>query len=65
LVEEAVAATGLPLLTGTADLAPDLVAAMDLYKAGKNQPSLGKFVEDLNSALLQVTAQKSPGDYGP
>ncbi len=54
LVEEAVFTAGIPLLTGTADLAPDLVDAMDLYRAAKNDPSLGKFVEDLKAALRQI-----------
>jgi hypothetical protein len=33
------------------EYAPDLVAAMDLYHAGKNQPSLRHFVDELRSAL--------------
>lgn len=44
----------MPLLTGTADLAPDLVEAMDLYRAGKNQPSLGHFVDGFNGALRRL-----------
>ncbi len=54
LVHEAVEAAGMPLLTGTADLAPDLVDSMDLYRAGKNQASLGHFIADLRSALLRL-----------
>jgi hypothetical protein len=51
LVEDAAERAGAPLLTGPADLAPDLVESMDLYRAGKNQPSLGHFIDDLRGAL--------------
>jgi hypothetical protein len=54
LVEEAAAQAGTPLLTGPADLAPDLVELMDLYRAGKNQPSLGHFVDALRGALRRL-----------
>ncbi len=54
VVEEAVTTAGTPLLTGTADLAPDLVAGMDFFRAGKNQPSLGKFVEELRGELRRI-----------
>jgi hypothetical protein len=36
------------------EYAPDLVAAMDLYRAGKNQPSLGHFIADLTSAFKRL-----------
>jgi hypothetical protein len=32
----------------------DLVAAMDLFRAGKNQPSLKQFVDGIRSALQQL-----------
>lgn len=54
LVEAAVVAGGTPLLTGIADLAPDLVAGMDPYRAGKNQPSLGHFIAALRGALRRI-----------
>lgn len=54
IVEEAVRRAQLPLLTGIADLAPDLVEAMDLYRAGKNQASLKSFFDDLRNALRQI-----------
>jgi len=57
LVEDAVRAAELPLLTGTADLAPDLVAEMDLFQAGKNQPSLGHFVSDLRGVLRRLAGR--------
>jgi len=34
--------------------ASDLVAAMDFFRAGKNQPSLKHFVEQIQSALQQL-----------
>lgn len=54
LVEQAVEKSGTPLLTGTADLAPDLVEAMDLYKAGKAQQSLRLFVEGIKAGLRRL-----------
>jgi hypothetical protein len=51
LVEKAVEAAGVPLLTGTADLAPDIVESMDFYRASKNQHSLGHFVDGLRAAF--------------
>lgn len=51
LVEEAARQASLPLITGIADLAPDLVDAMDLYRAGQAQPSLRHFVDELKGAL--------------
>lgn len=54
LVQEAAGRAGILLLTGPADLAPDLVERMDLYRAGKNQPSLGHFINDLRGALRRL-----------
>lgn len=56
LVEEAAERAGTPLLTGTADLAPDLVDGLDLYRAAKNQPSLGHFLKGLRAALRQLAS---------
>jgi hypothetical protein len=36
------------------EIAPDLVAAMNLYHAGRAAPSLGHFVTDLRSALQNL-----------
>jgi len=36
---------------GGIEFAQDLVGAMDLYRAGKSEPSLGSFVDDLRRAL--------------
>jgi hypothetical protein len=33
------------------DIAPDIVAAMDLYRAGKKAASLKHFIDDLRDAL--------------
>jgi len=42
-----------PTLSGT-EFALKLVMQMDLYRAGKNEPSLGAFVEDLRTALRRL-----------
>ena len=60
LVEDAASRAGTPLLTGPADLAPDLVEGMDLYRAGKNQPSLGHFIHDLRGALRRLAQPPAP-----
>lgn len=36
---------------GGAEFAEKIVGDMDLYRAGKNEPSLGSFIEDLRSVL--------------
>ena len=47
---------GQPILTTEMELAPDLVRAMDLYRAGKNkhQRSLKRFVEDLRTGIRSL-----------
>jgi len=60
LVQDAASRAGTPLLTGPADLAPDLVERMDLYRAGKNQPSLGHFLDDLRGALRRLAQSSNP-----
>jgi hypothetical protein len=60
LIDEAVGGAGIPLLTGPADLAPDLVAAMDFYRAGRNQPSLRHFVDDLRGRLRRLAESRFP-----
>lgn len=60
LVMDAVRRADLPLLTGTEDLAPDLVEAMDLYRAGQAQPALRHLVDELRGALrLLATAREA------
>lgn len=43
-----------PILTSEMEYAPDLVAAMDLFRAGKNQPSLKHFADEIRSALQSL-----------
>ncbi len=45
---------GATILTDEMEFAPDIVKEMDLYQAGKNQPSLGHFIEDLHAALAAM-----------
>jgi len=40
---------------GGIEFAQDLVSAMDLYRAGKSEPSLGFFVDDMRRALRAVS----------
>lgn len=54
LVTDRIAAGSEVVVTGPADLIPDLVDEMDLYRAGKNQPSLKHFLDDLRTALEPV-----------
>lgn len=42
------------ILTDAMEFAPEIVAAMDLYRAGKGQSSLKHFVDELRSALRSV-----------
>lgn len=55
LLRESILAADQPILTSEMEYAPDLVAAMDLFRAGKNQPSLKSFVEELRGALRGTT----------
>jgi hypothetical protein len=48
---EAVAAAGHPVLLGGIEFAEELVASMDLYRAGKTERSLKRFVDDLRAGL--------------
>ncbi len=45
---------GQPILTTAMEYAPDLVAAMDLFRAGRNQPSLRHFVDEVRSKLQRA-----------
>lgn len=55
LIDAIRAAENIPTLGGI-EYAADLAAAMDLYRAGKNEPSLGSFVDDLQR-LLKLLAK--------
>ena len=46
------------------EFAPDLIEAMDLYRAGKNQRSLGHFVEGLRAALRLLGSTGAGSDAG-
>lgn len=54
LLRKTILDAGQLILTNEMEYAPDLVAAMDLYRAGKNQPSLKHFVDELRSALRSL-----------
>lgn len=55
---EAVGAAGHPVLLGGVEFADEIVAAMDVYRAGKNEKSLKHFVDDLRR---KVTAHRERG----
>jgi hypothetical protein len=38
-------------MEGGMELADEIVEAMDLYRAGKNEPTLKRFADDLKAAL--------------
>lgn len=51
LLAQTVAEAGHPPTLGGIEFAADLVEAMDLYRAGKDESSLGAFLDDLRAAL--------------
>lgn len=51
LLRQTILQAGQLILTDEMEFAPDLVAKMSFYKAGKNQRSFGHFVEGLQSAF--------------
>jgi hypothetical protein len=51
LFRASVVASGVPVLTGPMELAPDIVAAMDLDRSAMEDRSLGGFLADLRGAL--------------
>jgi len=57
LLRDSIRAAGHPILTDEMEFAPDIVRAMNLFDAGKNQPSLKHFVEDLKGKLLLLNLQ--------
>lgn len=54
LFRQTILKAGQPILTNEMEYAPDLVNAMDLFRAGKNQPSLKHFVDEIRIALQQL-----------
>ena len=55
ILAAAVSAAGHPVLLGGIEFADDLVASMDLYRAGRNEKSLKRLIDDLRARL---TAQR-------
>ncbi|HTG33941.1 MAG TPA: hypothetical protein VLB76_13510 [Thermoanaerobaculia bacterium] len=61
LLRETILKAGQPILTTAMEYAPDLIAAMDFFRAGRNQPSLKHFVDEVRSALqLFFSSRTSP-----
>jgi hypothetical protein len=56
MLRQTIRAAGQPILTNEMEYAPDLVEAMDFYRAGKSQPSLKHFIEEIQRALLGLLA---------
>jgi hypothetical protein len=54
LLRQTILSAGQPILTDEMEYAPDLVASMDLFRAGKNQPSLKHFTEEIRKALQSL-----------
>ena len=54
LLAAGVQQAGHPATLGGIDFAPELVARMDLYRAGKTNPSLRAFLDDLRSQLRSL-----------
>jgi hypothetical protein len=51
LLRRTILAADQPILTTAMEYAPDLVAAMDFFRAGRNQPSFKHFADEIRSAL--------------
>ncbi|MCX7866138.1 MAG: DUF4276 family protein [Limisphaera sp.] len=51
---DAVRRAGHPSTLGGMEFAPELVAAMDLYRAGKAEPSLGDFLNEFRAGLRRA-----------
>lgn len=54
LLAETIRAAGHPSTLGGIEFAEDLVNAMDFYRAGKNNPSLHAFIDDLKKQLSRI-----------
>ena len=54
LLSETIRAAGHPSILGGIEFAEDLVNAMDFYRAGKNNPSLHAFIDDLKRQLSRI-----------
>ena len=54
-LREVIHAGGNPATLGGLEIAADLVAQMDLYKAGKNDSSLGAFIVDMRTRYRRAS----------
>ena len=54
LLRQTIQEAGQPILTNEMEYAPDLVEAMDFFRAGKNQTSLKHFVDEAQKALQDL-----------
>jgi hypothetical protein len=59
LLRETVQESGQLILTTEMEFAPDLVEVMDLFTAGRNQPSLRHFADDIRKALKRLAGEYS------
>lgn len=56
VLASAIVQGGHPATLGGVEFAPELVEAMDLYRAGRNDSSLKAFVDDFRAKLHQSAA---------
>jgi len=56
MLGNAIALAGHPRTLGGKEFAEDLVRAMDPYRAGQNEPSLGRFLRDIGGHMKQLRA---------
>lgn len=54
LLARRIAAGTEVVITGPRDLIPDIIESMDLFQAGKRQPSLKHFIDDLSQAIKRL-----------
>jgi hypothetical protein len=54
LYQSSVAASGIPLLTGPMELAPDIIARMEIDKMAAMDRSLASFLSDVRAALRRL-----------
>ncbi|RMH17096.1 MAG: DUF4276 family protein [Acidobacteria bacterium] len=54
LLRGAILAAGHTILIDEMEFAPEIVGAMDFYRAGKAQPSFGHFIDNLQGALRRI-----------
>jgi hypothetical protein len=54
LFHASVTSSGVPVLTGPMELAPDIVAAMSLERSAKEDRALGAFLDELRGVLRQL-----------